>query len=79
MLARNPRGTLPVLEHGPTVVHEVQAILAYTDQTWRTPVLVPPRFRGAALTRLHAATHLHHVAMALFRWLSRRAPHERTP
>lgn len=79
MLARNPRGTLPVLEHGPTVVHEVQAILAYIDQTWRTPVLVPPRFRGTALTRLHEATHLHNEGMALFHWLSRSAPQERTP
>jgi glutathione S-transferase len=79
MLERNPRGTVPVLEHGGAVVYEIQAILAYIDQTWRTPVLVPPRFRGAALTRLHEATHLHNAGMDLFRWLAQSAPADRTP
>ena len=78
MRKRNPRGTLPVLEHGDEVVHETHAVLAYIDQTWRTPVLVPPRFRGTALTRLHEATHLHDTGMDLFQWLSSSAAGDRT-
>lgn len=79
MLQRNARGTLPVLVHGGAIVHEVQAVLAYIEQTWRTPVLVPPRFRATALTRLHEATHLHNAGMDLFRWVSSSTSTARTP
>jgi glutathione S-transferase len=79
MLARNPRGTVPVLEHGEHVVYETQAILAYIDQTWRMPVLLPPRFRASALTRLHEASHLQNAGMDLFGWLMRSAASDRTP
>lgn len=79
MLARNPRGTVPVLEHDGRLVHETLAILDYIDRTWPVPVLVPPRTRAAALTRMHEAAYVKDAGMALFAWLMRTAPADRTP
>jgi glutathione S-transferase len=78
MLARNPRGAGPVLVHGDTIVHETLAILQYIDATWPVPVLVPPRTRGRALTRLHEAAALREASMSLLGWLGRVGPEART-
>lgn len=79
LLRHDTRGTLPVLVHGAEVLRGVQAILAYIELAWPTPVLLPPRFRGAALSRLHEANHLLHAGTDLFGWLAGCAPADRTP
>ncbi len=79
MRARNPRGTVPMLEHDGHVVHETLAVLDYIDRTWPVPVLVPPRTRAVALTRLHEAAYLKGAGMDLFGWLMRTPRDRRTP
>ena len=61
---------VPSLQHGEQRVSGALPTLLYIDLTWRTPVLLPPRFRGATLTRLQEADALHRTASALFQRLS---------
>jgi glutathione S-transferase len=49
MLALNPRGKVPVLEHGDVVVYESLAILAYLDRAFPEPPLFGATPREAAL------------------------------
>src|SRR5690606_18411989 len=59
MLARNPRGTIPVLSVGESgreiSVHETFAILEYVEYLFPLPALLPSSSfeRARALTRLH--------------------------
>ena len=64
----------PRLRHGEQEVEGAVAILTYVDLTWRTPVLLPPRFRGRALTRLHEADTLHAAATDLLASLAAAEP-----
>ena len=65
MLARNPRGTIPVLSHGDIVVHETLAILQYLEHAIAEPALMPTS-PATALTRLHESNVLKDKGMALF-------------
>jgi glutathione S-transferase len=71
MLARNPRGTVPVLTDGPISVYETFAILDYIEHTYPEPALMPTNrsLRGLALTRLHESSHLKSAGMALFSYI----------
>lgn len=71
MLARNPRGTIPVLSHGNTNVFECFACLSYLEFAFPVPGLMPHDLpaRAAALTRLHESENLKAAGMALFRYL----------
>lgn len=68
MLALNPRGTVPVLEHDGAVVHETYAILDYLDFAFPERPLLPraAAARASALTRYHEASALKAVGMGLF-------------
>lgn len=71
MLARNPRGTIPVLEDDGAVIHETFAIVDYVERSYPDPALLP-RERHAlalALTRLHEANELKAAGMRLFAYL----------
>lgn len=72
MLARNPRGTTPVLIDGDRVVYETFAVLEYVDFAFPAPPLMPadPMARARALTRLHESSHLRSLGMDLFSWLA---------
>ena len=78
MLARNPRGTIPVLEDGDVAVHETLAILEYIELSYPQPALLPPgrNARARALTRLHESAYVKDAGMAVFRRLMRRAEGE---
>jgi glutathione S-transferase len=78
MLALNPRGTVPVLEHAGAVVHETYAILDYLDFAFPERPLLPraPEARAAALTRYHEASALKAVGMGLFAAMMRGAQGE---
>jgi glutathione S-transferase len=71
MLARNPRGKLPVLTDGPLAVYETFAILDFLEHTYPEPALLPANkaLRGLALTRLHESGHLKTVGMELFSYI----------
>lgn len=71
MLAKNPRGTVPVLTDGNIVVYETQAILDYLEYAYPQPALLPNThaLRALALTRLHEANNLKQVGMQLFAYL----------
>jgi len=71
MLARNPRGNLPVLTHGPLSIYEPFAILHFLEHTYPEPALLPTNttLRGLALTRLHESDHLKTAGMALFSYI----------
>jgi len=71
MLARNPRGTLPVLSHGRVNVFESFACLSYVEFAFPVPGLMPRSLgdRAVALTRLHESENLKIKGMALFRYL----------
>jgi glutathione S-transferase len=73
MLAKNPRGTIPVLEHDGVMVHETFAILQYVDAFCPGAPLAPRDRAGAALalTRLHESAALKDRGMALFAHLMR--------
>lgn len=79
MLARNPRGTIPVLARGDLSVYETLAILEYIDSALPEPPLLPrdPDARGRALTALHESGYLKDAGMALFAYLMRTAEGER--
>jgi glutathione S-transferase len=79
MLAKNPRGTIPVLEHDGVVVHETLAILEYVDRFCPGPPLTPTGRAEAAvaLTRLHESAALKDRGMALFAHLMRGGEPER--
>jgi glutathione S-transferase len=69
MLARNPRGTIPVLTHADAVIHETLAILLYAE--WLAPGHLPEDRGGSAtaMTRLFEAEHLKASAMKAFAYL----------
>ncbi len=71
MLARNPRGTVPVLGHGGVSVYETFAILEYLEYAYPNPALLPEsrQLRALALTRLHESGNLKAAGMKLFRYL----------
>lgn len=71
MLAKNPRGTLPVLSDGNIVVYETLAICQYLEYAYPQPSLLPNTnaLRGLALTRMHEAENLKQVGMQLFAYL----------
>ncbi len=72
MLARNPRGGLPVLTDGALSVYETFAILDFLEHTYPDPPLLPANraLRGVALTRLHETEHLRRVSTELFTYLN---------
>lgn len=78
MLALNPRGTVPVLEHAGAVVHETYAILDYLDFAYPERPLLPraAAARAAALTRYHEASALKAVGMVFFAAMMRGAQDE---
>lgn len=71
MLARNPRGTVPVLTDGPIALYESFAILEYLEFAYPDPPLLPgtTALRALALTRLHESSHLKSAGMDLFAYL----------
>lgn len=81
MLARNPRGTVPVLTDGNVVLYQVLAILQYIERTYPEPALMPRAGSEAAkgLNRLHEAANLKDVGMRLFAYLMRHDAEERDP
>src|SRR5690606_33517330 len=68
MLAKNPRGTVPVLMDDNIVVYETLAILDYLEYAYPQPALLPGTnaLRGLALTRLHEANNLKQTGMQLY-------------
>ncbi len=81
MLARNPRGTVPVLTDGDVVLYETLAILQYIERTYPEPALMPRAGTEAAtgLNRLHEAGNLKEIGMRLFGYLMQSDPEERDP
>jgi len=73
MLARNPRGTVPVLSDGEAHVYETFAILTYLEWAYPEPALLPatPVARARALSRLHESEALKSAGMAAFAYLMR--------
>lgn len=71
MLARNPRGTVPVLTDGPIAVYETFAILEYLEHAYPDKPLLPETnaLRALALTRLHESAHLKTAGMDLFAYI----------
>lgn len=49
LLGRNPRGSLPMLIDGTTVLAETLAILEHLCSRWPEPPLIPPRVGRAAV------------------------------
>jgi glutathione S-transferase len=76
MLRRNPRGTIPVLEHEGHCVYETLAILSYLDGVLGGPRLMPTEAgaRARALSLFHTAGELKNRGMALFAHIMRHAP-----
>lgn len=72
LLAKNPRGTFPVLVDGSIVVYEPFAILDYLEHAHPQPPLLPEAraLRALALTRLHESHNLDEVAGRLFSYLA---------
>ncbi len=81
MLAKSPRGTVPVLTDGEVVLNETLAMLQYIERTYPEPALMPRAGTAAAvgLNRLHEAGNLKAVGMQLFGYLMRNDPEERDP
>ena len=77
MLARNPRGTIPVLMDGEAVVHETFAILLYAESLAPGLVPAPAAARARALTRLFEAEHLKSAGMKALAYLMRTPEHAR--
>ncbi|MCA9697528.1 MAG: glutathione S-transferase family protein [Myxococcales bacterium] len=73
MLARNPRGTVPVLSDGEAHVYETFAILEYLEWAYPEPPLLPTGAvaRARALSRLHESEALKSAGMAAFAYLMR--------
>lgn len=80
LLARSPRGAVPVLTDGDRVVYELFAIVEYLDFAYPSPPLMPadPTPRARALTRLHESAHLRSVGVDLFSWLGETPEEERS-
>lgn len=72
LLAKNPRGTFPVLLDGPVVVYEPFAILDYLEHAYPQPPLLPEAraLRALALIRLHEAHNLEEAAGRLNGYLA---------
>lgn len=79
MLARNPRGTIPVLVDRGAVVHEAFAILCYLEHAFSGHLPEGRADRALALTRLFEAEALKAAGMRALAYLMRRAPEERDP
>lgn len=73
MLARNPRGTIPVLTEGSRTLYETFAILEYLEAAYPHPALMPEDLdaRAIALTCFHASSNLKTTGMQLFAYLMR--------
>lgn len=73
MLAKNPRGTVPVLSDGEASVYETFAILEYLEWAYPEPALLPTTrvARARALSRLHESEALKSAGMAAFAYLMR--------
>jgi glutathione S-transferase len=73
MLAKNPRGTIPVLSHGSLNLYESFAMLEYIEACApKTPFLPPDLHdRGIALNRLHESNTLKSAGMTWFVLLMR--------
>jgi glutathione S-transferase len=79
MLARNPRGTIPVLVDGDAVVHETFAILCYLEYVAPGHLPEPPRERARALTRFFEAEALKAAGMTALSYVMRTAEDQRDP
>lgn len=81
MLEKNPRGSVPVLEHDGIVVYETLAILQYLNFAFADPALLPAERepRARTLVRFHESANLKTVGMALFAYLMRTADGGREP
>lgn len=79
MLAKNPRGTIPVLTHGDAVVHETFAILLYLEAVAPGHLPEARAVRALALTRLFEAEHLKTAGMEALAYVMRTAPSSRDP
>ncbi|WP_428265321.1 glutathione S-transferase family protein [Haliangium sp.] len=80
MLARNPRGTIPVLTDGDLAVHETFAILSYLEYAYPlVPLLPSGQARARALTRFHESDQLKARGMQLFAYLMRTPDDQRDP
>lgn len=79
MLARNPRGTIPVLVDGERSIHETYAILAYLEFAYPTPSLYPQGkdAYARALVRFHESSNLKDLGMKVFVALMRTPAEER--
>lgn len=79
MLAKNPRGTIPVLEHGELVFSETLAMLEYLEHVCPEPTLMghDALTRGRALERLHESLAVKNRGMELLAYLMRTRDHER--
>lgn len=79
MLAKNPRGTIPVLTDGAAVVHETFAILLYVESIAPGHLPEDPGARGLALTRLFEAEHLKDAGMRALAYVMRNPEDARDP
>lgn len=81
MLARNPRGTIPVLTDGSAVLWETLAILEHIDLGYPAPPLLgqEPATRARALNRLHESAAIKTIGMDLLAYLMRTPDQERDP
>jgi len=59
-LQLNPRGKVPLLVDGETIVYESQAILHYLENVYPHPALIPasPKERAVTFTRMAEASYL---------------------
>jgi glutathione S-transferase len=79
MLARNPRGTIPVLVDDDAVVHETFAILAYLEHVAPGHLPAARAARARALTRFFEADALKAAGMAALAYLVRTEEDGRDP
>ena len=63
-LGLNPRGKVPVLEHGDLALYEARAILEYLEAQFPDPALIPasPRERATDLIRKHETSYIYPAA-----------------
>tara|TARA_B100000609_G_scaffold199467_2_gene203171 strand:+ start:5265 stop:5963 length:699 start_codon:yes stop_codon:yes gene_type:complete len=71
MLARNPRGTIPVLSDREFQLFETYAIFSYLEYAYPSKPLAPQETNEHvyAILRLHESSHLKSHGMALFAYL----------
>jgi glutathione S-transferase len=79
MLARNPRGTIPVLVDGDAVVHETFAILLYLEHLVPGHLPAARADRARALTRFFEADALKSAGMTALAYLMRTDERQRDP